>query len=265
MAVARANVFNIPASAPFLKVLIDALIAGKLVPGFPASRDPLELARATLFLPTRRACALAREVFLDRLDGDAAILPRIVPLGDIDEDEIAFAEAAIAGLAEITLELPLPLAGLERTMPLAALILRWANTMAPRERGQAPLVANNPATAFLLAQDLARLMDDMITRQVDWKRLDDLVPEEFDKYWEVTLDFLKFMRKHWPRDSARKKPHRAGRAARQIDRRRGGAPRQGPGAGDCGWFDRFNSGDCHAARNDRKIAARCSRIAWPRF
>jgi ATP-dependent helicase/nuclease subunit B len=41
-------------------------------------------------------------------------------------------------------------------------------------------------------------MDDMITRQVDWKRLDDLVPDEFDKYWEVTLNFLKFMREHWP-------------------------------------------------------------------
>ena len=62
---AKPNVFNIPASAPFLPVLIDALRAGKLVPGFPASQDPLELARATLYLPTRRACRLAREVFLD--------------------------------------------------------------------------------------------------------------------------------------------------------------------------------------------------------
>ena len=63
MAIARANVFNIPASAPFLITLIEALRAGKLVPGFPASDDPLELARATLFLPTRRACRLARDGF----------------------------------------------------------------------------------------------------------------------------------------------------------------------------------------------------------
>ena len=94
MPAAKPNVFNIPASAPFLAVLIDALRAGKLVRGFPASSDPLELSRATLYLPTRRACRLAREVFLDRLDGEAAILPRIVALGDLDEDEIAFAEAA---------------------------------------------------------------------------------------------------------------------------------------------------------------------------
>ena len=83
-------------------------------------------------------------------------------------------------------------------MPLAALILRWADTIAPRERGETPLVANNPATAFALAQDLARLMDDMTTRQVSWDRLDDLVPDEFDKYWELTLNFLKFIREQWP-------------------------------------------------------------------
>src|SRR6185437_3113133 len=198
MPVSRANVFNIPASAPFLPVLIDALRAGKLIPGFPTSGDPLALAAATLYLPTRRACRLAREVFLDRLDGDAAILPRIVALGDLDEDEIAFAEAATAELSETALRMPDALSGLDRVMPLASLILRWAQTIAPRERGQAPLVANNPATAFALAKDLARLMDDMTTRQVDWARLDQLVPEEFDEYWKQTLNFLKFIRVQWP-------------------------------------------------------------------
>ncbi|HXD46279.1 MAG TPA: double-strand break repair protein AddB [Pseudolabrys sp.] len=197
MPASRVNVFNIPASAPFLPVLVDALRDGRLVPGFPAGGDPLELARATIYLPTRRACRLARDVFLDRLGAEAAILPRLVPLGDIDEDEIAFAEAA-AELAEAALQLPDALAGLDREMPLAALILRWAQTIAPRTRGETPLVANSPATAFALAKDLARLMDDMTTRQVDWARLDQLVPEEFDEYWKQTLNFLKFIRVQWP-------------------------------------------------------------------
>jgi ATP-dependent helicase/nuclease subunit B len=73
----RPHVFTIPASAPFLPTLINALRDGTLVPGFPAG-DPLASARVTLYLPTRRACRLARDVFLDHLDGDAAILPRIV-------------------------------------------------------------------------------------------------------------------------------------------------------------------------------------------
>jgi ATP-dependent helicase/nuclease subunit B len=103
MPAAKPRVCNIPASAPFLRTLIDALRVGKLLPGFPASRDPLELARATLYLPTRRACRLAREGFLDYLDDDAAILPRIVAIGDLDEDEIAFAQSSTGELAETAL------------------------------------------------------------------------------------------------------------------------------------------------------------------
>src|ERR1700758_4053463 len=91
------RVFTMPPSAPFLPTLIEALASGKL--GFAPMCDPLALARVTLFLPTRRACRLARDAFLDVLPGDAAILPRIVPIGDIDEDEIAFAESASGELA----------------------------------------------------------------------------------------------------------------------------------------------------------------------
>ncbi len=86
----RPRVFTIPPSAPFLRTLVSALIEGRLAPGFPAADDPLSLTSATIFLPTRRACALARDVFLDVLGREAALLPRIAPLGGIDEDELLF-------------------------------------------------------------------------------------------------------------------------------------------------------------------------------
>ncbi|MGH6727322.1 MAG: double-strand break repair protein AddB, partial [Pseudolabrys sp.] len=189
------NVFNIPASAPFLPVLIEALRAGRLVAGFPASDDPLELARLTLYLPTRRACRLARTVFLDELQTDAAILPRIVALGDLDEDEIAFADAATGGLAEAALALPEAFSALERRLTLAQLIAAWAATIAPEEGS--PLIANTPEAALALADALARLMDDMITRQVGWERLDELVPDNLDDYWKQSVAFLKFMHPRW--------------------------------------------------------------------
>ena len=134
MPAAKPNVFNIPASAPFLPVLIDALRGGRLVPGFPASDDPLELARRRSILPTRRACRLAREVFLDELKSDAAILPRIVALGDLDEDEIAFAQAATGELAEAALALPEAFGALDRRLTLAELIAKWAAAIAPDAR-----------------------------------------------------------------------------------------------------------------------------------
>ena len=33
---------------------------------------------------------------------------------------------------------------------------------------------------------------------MDWQRLDGLVPDQFDKYWQFTLDFLKIARSYWP-------------------------------------------------------------------
>src|SRR6516164_3103043 len=111
---------------------------------------------SVLYLPTRRACRLARDLFLDVIEGRAAILPRIIALGDIDEDEIAFAQVASGTLAAPTLDLPPALGEFERRMRLAQLVLKWATRIAPEQAGDAPLVANNPVTALALADDLAR-------------------------------------------------------------------------------------------------------------
>jgi ATP-dependent helicase/nuclease subunit B len=185
------RVFTIPASAPFLPTLIEALHDGRL--GLPASRDPLALAAATIYLPTRRACRLMRDAFLDALKGDGAILPRIVPIGDIDEDEIAFAEASNAE----TLALPPLLSNLERRLLLTQLVTKWSTSPELHGAGGTPLVAQTPAAACALADDLARLMDDMTTRNVAWDRLDTLVPEQFDTFWQLTLRFLQIIRQSW--------------------------------------------------------------------
>jgi ATP-dependent helicase/nuclease subunit B len=192
----RPRVFTIPPSVPFLPTLIKALMAGKL--GFPGPKDPLALAAVTLYLPTRRACRLARDAFLDALEVDAAILPRIVPIGDIDEDELVFAEMAAGAIAPDALALPPALGGLERRLLLAQLVRTWAR--APEVRGAhgMPLVAQTPAAATALADDLARLIDDMTMRGVSWDRLDGLVPEALDPFWQLTLKFLQLARQAWP-------------------------------------------------------------------
>jgi ATP-dependent helicase/nuclease subunit B len=187
------RVFTIPASVPFLPALVQALVAGELVPGFAPAADPLSLATATLYLPTRRACRLARDVFLDVLATDAALLPRIAAIGDIDEDELAFADAATTD----ALDLPDAVSGLTRRLLLTRLVLAWARRLTPGP-GDHPLVVGAPAAALALADDLAHLMDDIATREVDWSRLDGLVPEHVDKYWQLTLDFLKIAREMWP-------------------------------------------------------------------
>ncbi|ABA03317.1 conserved hypothetical protein [Nitrobacter winogradskyi Nb-255] len=192
------RVRNVPSSVPFLRAVITALVDGELIEGFRPRAQPERLAEATLYLPTRRAGRMARDIFLDVLDTDAVILPRIVALGGIDEDELAFAQAV--SLPPETLELPPALDGLARRLALAQLIDAWARrlNLGDGEPARAPLVLGGPASTLTLAADLARLMDDMATRGVDWRALDGLVPEALDRYWQITLDFLKIARDYWP-------------------------------------------------------------------
>ncbi len=188
------HVFNIPASAPFLRTLIEALVDGALVAGFAPRAQPESLATATLYLPTRRAGRMAREVFLEVLNLDAVVLPRIVTLGDIDEDEVAFAESDIRDSFDVA-----PALGdLQRRLALAQLVAAWAKQLRPDSPLDAPLVVGGPAATLGLAADLARLMDDMATRGVDWAVLDGVVPDALDEYWRLSLDFLKIAREMWP-------------------------------------------------------------------
>ena len=75
---------------------------------------------------------------------------------------------------------------------------QWATSPELHGASGAPLVAQTPAAACALADDLAQLIDDMTTRGVAWDRLDDLVPEQFDAYWQLTLQFLQIAREIWP-------------------------------------------------------------------
>ena len=165
------RVFSVPLSAPFLRTVIAALVDGRLVEGFEARAQPERLAAATLYLPTRRAGRLAHGIFLDVLGKDAAILPRIVALGDIDEDELVFSEDSEPG-GIAPLDVPPKLGELERRLVLARLVAAWA-----KRPVLSPLVIGGPASTLALAGDLARLMDDMVTRNVDWNALDRLVPD----------------------------------------------------------------------------------------
>jgi ATP-dependent helicase/nuclease subunit B len=185
------RVFNVPSSAPFLHTVIEALVDGRLVAGFDARANPELLADATLYLPTRRAGRLAREIFLDVLKTDAVVLPRIVALGSVDEDELEFSDAAQLGGAEAS-NLPPKLDDLERKLTLAKLVAAWA------KRQPESLVVGGPASTLALAGDLARLMDDMTRRGPGWDALNNIVPDELDEYWQLTLKFLRIATEAWP-------------------------------------------------------------------
>jgi ATP-dependent helicase/nuclease subunit B len=216
MNVAAPRILSIPPGAPFLPTLADALLSGALVPGFRPDGDPLALADATIFVPTRRAARALRTIFAERQGGRAAILPVIRPLGDVDEDLAWF---------DTTLPPPPaldpPIDGLERLLLLAPLVQAWKKRLPghiARLFEEEVVVPTSSAEAIWLARDLAGLIDEIETADADWARLTGIVRDELAAWWQVTLDFLQIVTSRWPEALAeRRRSNPAAHRSRLID------------------------------------------------
>lgn len=172
-----AGVFAIAADLPFLDTLAAGLLAR-------AGGDPLVLARGMVLLPTRRAVRALREAFLRVSGGRAMLLPKLVPVGDLDADELS-----LAGPED--LDIPPAVPELKRRLMLARLVLGWS-----RVDGSFPLGAGQAA---LLAGELARFLDEVQAEGGDFALLHALVPEDYAAHWQKVLQFLAIVTEAWPR------------------------------------------------------------------
>jgi ATP-dependent helicase/nuclease subunit B len=174
------RVFTIPAGTPFLPTLAEALLDGTLTGGWP---ERTTLADATVYLPTRRAGRAFAARLAERAGRRALLLPRIVPLGDVDED-----------LFEPGGDATPPIPTGERRLILARLIQSWAS--AEPRIGVSPDAA---ADAVGLAGDLVALMDSLATEGVDWDELASAVAVDHSEYYANTLSFVRIAHEAWPR------------------------------------------------------------------
>ena len=175
------SVYNIEIGLPF----VDALAAG-LMERLGGENDPLALARAQVLLPNRRACRALAEAFLRLSRGRPMVLPRLVPVGDMDEEELALVDASELGAAA---DLPPPIAPLRRRLLLARLIQLGPGKMEDLGADQ----------AVRLSSSLARLIDQLATERLSFAGLASLVPDQFAHHWQLTLEFLSIVTEHWPK------------------------------------------------------------------
>lgn len=190
------RVLSIPAGAPFLPTLADGLLSGRIVSGFGYDGDPLKLAEATIYVPTRRAARALRDAFVERLGGVSAILPTVRPLGEFDEDAAIFEGGQADELA-----LAMPIEALDRVLLLAPLVQAWKRRLPAHLAalfGEDVVVPASLADAVWLARDLAALMDEIETGGAEWARLAGLVPADLANWWQVTLEFLDIVTGAWP-------------------------------------------------------------------
>jgi ATP-dependent helicase/nuclease subunit B len=176
-----ANVFTIAAVLPFAETLARGLIAR-----LGAEQNPLALADAVVYLPTRRAVRTLGDTFA-RVSGGAALLPQLRPLGDVDEDDAFFDPASDM------LSLPPAMAPLRRRLLLATLVQRWDRA----KHGGSGQWAFAQAAQF--ARSLAAFLDEAETQEADLSKLETLAPVSLAEHWAEVRDFLVFLRDEWPK------------------------------------------------------------------
>lgn len=185
------RLFNIPSDVAFLPALTRAILQD----GFPGSAPPAldELPRWTILLPTRRAVRSLQRSFLSIAGRDAMLLPRIRPIGDVEEDLLAFETRP--GTPEDDLLHP-AITSLEREALLIGLIDEW--TAAHPDERLAYEIAGSPSQAILLARSLAELIDTFETEEVDLDRLPDLFAADLAEHRNSILGFLAIIREKLP-------------------------------------------------------------------
>lgn len=178
LAAAKPAVFTIPARLPFVDVLARGILA-------ETGDDPLALTAVTVLLPTRRACRALREAFLRLSGGTPTLLPRLLSLNELNEDDALFSGFAAAEMLD---HIPPAIAPLRRQLFLARLI------QARAVAGRTPHLEE----AIRLAAELARLIDQVQTEQLSFEGLKDLVPDSYAAHWQETLAFLEIVTQLWP-------------------------------------------------------------------
>jgi ATP-dependent helicase/nuclease subunit B len=146
-----------------------------------ADAQQLPLPHFWILLPNRRACRSLRDIFLEIGQGKPMLLPRIQPIGELDEATLLLENEASATL-------PPAIAPLRRRFTLMQLVQRF------HQHGH-----HSDEQAFELAEQLGTLLDDATREGLDLGKLAELVPDNLSTHWQRTLDFLRIISHEWPR------------------------------------------------------------------
>ncbi len=174
-------IYSIPAEQPFLDTLVVGLMRR-------AGKAPLALAAMTVLLPTRRAARSLREAFLRAGNGAAMLLPRMLPVGDLDPDELALLPDEAEGAGQ-SFDIPPAVPELRRRLLLTQLVRKYAES-----NGDSIALGQ----AAPLACELARFLDEAHAEGCDLAKLDNIVPLQLASHWQNVVQFLDILRLHWP-------------------------------------------------------------------
>lgn len=173
----RTNIFNIPLSCSFWDTVAEIYLE-------KYQDDNLGLSEMLFLVPNRRACQALINAFVRQKGLTPAVLPEIVPIAEIDDDELFFSggQTSLINKSVISKE--------ERLFLFVRLLMSKPDTFGLKQISS--------AQALSLAVDLANLIDTVSTLGLSFDKLKDLVPEKYATHWQETLKLLKIITEYWP-------------------------------------------------------------------
>lgn len=174
------RLYNIPVSCSFVDTLAQKF-------GTDYANCPEELSEVVFLVPNRRTAVSLKDAFIRFNGGKPVVLPRILPIGDINEEDVFLFDADKKDLIS---RVPSAIDPYERLFLFSKLICSR-----PREYGLAPMTWGQ---AFSLAGDLAKMLDTVYNEELNLSDLRKLVPEQYAAHWQETLKFLEIITAYWP-------------------------------------------------------------------
>ncbi len=163
----------IPPENPFLKTLANWVLQ-------QYGHNPAELTKLLILLPNRRSCRALRETFLECTNGSPILLPRMQPLGELDEASTLLMHHP---------DIPPAIPALRRQLLLTKMVMGFKSSHG---------TGYSLEQAAQLAQQLGQFLDDTAREDLTLAQLENLVPEEYATHWQQTLEFLNIISHQWP-------------------------------------------------------------------
>lgn len=176
------RVFNIPFSQDFAKIIASSILE-------EYKEKPLEMADVLFLLPNRRACKTFAETFIKLKGETSMMLPRFVPIADIDDEELLISILSQNNKDDFLKILP-EISKIERTLLFTRIIKSRPADFGMKE--------SSYSQSSYLANALADLIDAVENEGLTYDNLSNLVPEEYSINWQETLRFLEIITKFWP-------------------------------------------------------------------
>lgn len=180
--------YTIPAGMPFARCL-----ASGIMQAFGRGDS---LSTVQILLPSRRAVQSVQAAFTEVANGTPLLLPKMSPIGDIEEDGSDILSLSLGGnsspdtVADITL--PASISNIEKQLILTQLIERMPLA------GQAV----SAAQAIRLAQSLSHFLDQIYQAGTPPEKLPEMlskqVPDDLARHWQDILTFLNIIIQNWP-------------------------------------------------------------------